>query len=343
MAVAAADIDPVLGTSTSLNIKVAAGTFRKCNGTAVTFAGSASTALPASTISSVYLDDSGNLNVSSTGFPAATNIVPLATVNAGPTTLVKITDQRTPFFSFGAAGTATASAPVANNTVYAGPATGTTSAAPSFRALVAADIPNLSATYGTLAGNQTFAGSNTFSQPITGSVTGTASTITGTITESQVVNLTADLANLQPHANTLDGLAAASYPASTLLGGQGTGVPASITLGSGLTLASGVLSANPATATVAVMGASGPNHATGLVPDPGAVAGTSRFLREDGTWVTPPLGTTIASTETSVLASAALARSTPPAVTGSRRRNAALASLLDTLASLGLIDDQTTP
>lgn len=32
-------------------------------------------------------------------------------------------------------------------------------------------------------------------------------------------------------------------------------------------------------------GASGGSHATGLVPDPGSSAGTSRYLREDATWV----------------------------------------------------------
>jgi hypothetical protein len=34
-----------------------------------------------------------------------------------------------------------------------------------------------------------------------------------------------------------------------------------------------------------VFRASGAAHALGLVPDPGATAGTSRFLREDATWV----------------------------------------------------------
>ena len=34
-------------------------------------------------------------------------------------------------------------------------------------------------------------------------------------------------------------------------------------------------------------GASGANHAAGLVPDPGATAGTSKYLREDGTWAEP--------------------------------------------------------
>jgi hypothetical protein len=37
-------------------------------------------------------------------------------------------------------------------------------------------------------------------------------------------------------------------------------------------------------------GASGGSHAPGYVPDPGATAGTSKFLREDGTWQTPAGG-----------------------------------------------------
>lgn len=35
-----------------------------------------------------------------------------------------------------------------------------------------------------------------------------------------------------------------------------------------------------------VFGASGTNHSTGLVPDPGSTAGSSKFLREDATWQT---------------------------------------------------------
>lgn len=37
-----------------------------------------------------------------------------------------------------------------------------------------------------------------------------------------------------------------------------------------------------------VFGPSGSAHAAGLVPDPGAVAGSTKFLREDGTWSAPP-------------------------------------------------------
>lgn len=39
-----------------------------------------------------------------------------------------------------------------------------------------------------------------------------------------------------------------------------------------------------------VMVASGASHAAGIAPDPGAVAGTTKFLREDGTWQAPASG-----------------------------------------------------
>ena len=39
--------------------------------------------------------------------------------------------------------------------------------------------------------------------------------------------------------------------------------------------------------TYQVMGASGANHASGLVPDTPSEAGTTKFLREDGTWTEP--------------------------------------------------------
>lgn len=46
----------------------------------------------------------------------------------------------------------------------------------------------------------------------------------------------------------------------------------------------------------AVFGGSGPSHSTGLVPDPGSVAGKYRFLREDATWAAP-IGTYINITD----------------------------------------------
>ncbi|QEQ94893.1 hypothetical protein pEaSNUABM56_00094 [Erwinia phage pEa_SNUABM_56] len=42
--------------------------------------------------------------------------------------------------------------------------------------------------------------------------------------------------------------------------------------------------------TAAVMKASGTGHAAGLAPDPGATAGTTKFLREDATWAVPAGG-----------------------------------------------------
>jgi len=36
-----------------------------------------------------------------------------------------------------------------------------------------------------------------------------------------------------------------------------------------------------------VFGSSGSNHSSGLVPDPGAAQGTTKYLREDGTWAVP--------------------------------------------------------
>ena len=42
-----------------------------------------------------------------------------------------------------------------------------------------------------------------------------------------------------------------------------------------------------AAAQLPVFGSSGSAHAQGAVPDPGATAGTTRYLREDGTWSTP--------------------------------------------------------
>jgi len=62
----------------------------------------------------------------------------------------------------------------------------------------------------------------------------------------------------------------------------------------------GVTSVNSRTGTVTLVGtdipvfvASGASHAAGAVPDPGAIAGTTNFLREDGTWVNPAFATTL--------------------------------------------------
>ncbi len=55
---------------------------------------------------------------------------------------------------------------------------------------------------------------------------------------------------------------------------------------SGASINSGMIAA----ARLPLFGPSGTAHAPGIVPDPGATAGSTRFLREDGTWVAPSGG-----------------------------------------------------
>jgi hypothetical protein len=57
--------------------------------------------------------------------------------------------------------------------------------------------------------------------------------------------------------------------------------------------------------TAEVMGASGAAHALGIVPDPGATAGATRYLREDASWAVPPGGAGAQSPWTSNIDAAA--------------------------------------
>jgi hypothetical protein len=54
--------------------------------------------------------------------------------------------------------------------------------------------------------------------------------------------------------------------------------------------ASNIASGTVAAARLPLFGPSGSSHAPGIVPDPGATAGTTHFLREDGTWAVPAGG-----------------------------------------------------
>lgn len=80
--------------STTLNVKVSAGSFRKSDGTIVDYAGTASQALTLSTTNYLYLTDAGALTVNTTGFPAATFHVRLAIVTTDTTTVTAITYPR---------------------------------------------------------------------------------------------------------------------------------------------------------------------------------------------------------------------------------------------------------
>jgi hypothetical protein len=80
-----------------------------------------------------------------------------------------------------------------------------------------------------------------------------------------------------------------SYAWSKITGAPATVPPTrQILAGAGLS-GGGALSADVTLAAVP-MGASGASHAAGMVPDPGATAGTTRFLREDASWAVPAGG-----------------------------------------------------
>jgi len=89
--------------------------------------------------------------------------------------------------------------------------------------------------------------------------------------------------------------------------GTGTSTGTSVSVNGGATLSSANLGSTPAagannlnvtwqlsgsavSAELPVFGASGASHSLGLVPDPGSTAGSTRFLREDGTWDVPAGG-----------------------------------------------------
>jgi hypothetical protein len=86
--------------SASLNVKVSAGIYRKGDGTLVTYPGTSARAMTASALNYVYLTDSGTLTVTTTGWPSG-NIVALATVLAGASTITTINDQRIPWTAKG--------------------------------------------------------------------------------------------------------------------------------------------------------------------------------------------------------------------------------------------------
>lgn len=95
-------VAPAESPSASLNIRVAAGSFRNASGTMVDYAGTSSFACTTAATNSIYLTNSGTLTKSTSGYPAATDIVRLATVVAGATTITSITDDRAAFAAFGA-------------------------------------------------------------------------------------------------------------------------------------------------------------------------------------------------------------------------------------------------
>jgi hypothetical protein len=94
--------------STTLNVRINGGSFRKADGTVVTVSTVASQAMTANQTNYVYLTNTGTVTVNTTGFPAATDIVRVATVVASGTNITSITDARLPGNNSGTVYTATA-------------------------------------------------------------------------------------------------------------------------------------------------------------------------------------------------------------------------------------------
>lgn len=81
---------------------------------------------------------------------------------------------------------------------------------------------------------------------------------------------------------------------------------------------SNITSGTVAGSLLGTFGASGASHSTGAVPDPGATAGNTRYLREDGTWSTPAGsgGTaTVAQIQSGTIDSTVIGGTTPAAGT----------------------------
>lgn len=105
-------------------------------------------------------------------------------------------------------------------------------------------------------------------------------------TNAGVIKLAGDLTGSSSYAtptlgaNVVGNTKLAQMPATTIKGNS-TGATANAT------------DLTPATVTTMLpqFGASGASHAKGLVPDPGATAGTTKYLREDGSWAAPVQGT----------------------------------------------------
>lgn len=106
--------------------------------------------------------------------------------------------------------------------------------------------------------------------------------LAGQATASQLPDLSAFY---QVASAVLSTLASANYASGKILIGQGSAIPAVATVGPRLTLAGGIISADVQSSSTFI--ASGSGHAGGLVPDPGATAGTTKFLREDATFAIP--------------------------------------------------------
>jgi hypothetical protein len=104
-----------------------------------------------------------------------------------------------------------------------------------------------------------------------------------------------DREQYDPSSSTLtwlmDGIGYSFSPTAFTAGTINVGTLNATTITGGVS-GSAITSGTVSAARLPLFGPSGTSHAAGVVPDPGATAGASRYLREDGTWDVPSaLGT----------------------------------------------------
>ena len=108
-----------------------------------------------------------------------------------------------------------------------------------------------------------------------------------------------DSFSFQPQTSTLTmGLRGAQYGFSPQAFTAGTINAGTI---NATTINAASLNGELSAAQLPVFSASGTGHSVGAVPDPGAKAGTTRYLREDGTWVAPAQSGSISTLPTGLL------------------------------------------
>ncbi len=103
-------------------------------------------------------------------------------------------------------------------------------------------------------------------------------------------NAGVDTIRYQPQASVLDiGVRGATYEFNPQAFNAGTINAGTINASTinGQVNGNSITSGSVAAAYLPMLGASGTTHKPGIVPDPGAVGGVTRFLREDGTWSVP--------------------------------------------------------
>ena len=165
------------------------------------------------------------------------------------------------------------------NTIYAGPSSGG-AAVPTFRTQALADLPQLT-------NGQLYIGS-----------TG-ASVVAATLTDGTAISITEGAGSI-----TVTNTGVTSAVAGTGISVSGATGAVTIT-NTGVTAVTGtapITSTGGSTPAIGcpVFVASGVSHASGLVPDPGASAGTTKFLREDATFAVPPSATTYTADESTL-------------------------------------------